>query len=68
MPLHDFECNYCLKEFEELHGINETVYCPVCLMACKPLIGKIAPFAINSAAVDAAISGTHADPKYRPRR
>jgi putative FmdB family regulatory protein len=44
MPLHDFYCGSCRKEFEELHRVNEPVHCGACGSRCEVLVGRLADY------------------------
>lgn len=44
MPLHDFECESCKFEFEELHKMDELVPCPQCNSQTRLLVSNLADY------------------------
>lgn len=55
MPLHDFMCNNCEYEFEELHKADERVACPLCSSVARQLVSPLADYTgVNSLTVQYA--------------
>lgn len=49
MPLYDFECPSCKKQFEEITSIDETVSCPHCKVEAQRLMSAPSPLKTGAA-------------------